>query len=83
MYRRLCQSVLSLTHWHGRHHRPDDAAGPERRSGGRSAVAGMIAVAVAVVALAGCEAGGPPGTPGSVNAYVHGSVTTGISVTGH
>jgi hypothetical protein len=47
------------------------------------ALAGMIAVAVAVVTLAGCESGGPPGTPGSVNAYVHGRVATGLSVTTH
>jgi len=47
------------------------------------ALAGIIAVAVAVVTLAGCEAGGPPGTPGAVTAYVHGSVATGISATTH
>nr|WP_294548736.1 hypothetical protein [uncultured Rhodopila sp.] len=43
----------------------------------------MIAVLVAVVALAGCEAGGPPGSPGSVTAYVHGSVATEVSATTH
>jgi len=33
----------------------------------------MIALAMVVVGLAGCEAAGaPPGTPGSMTAYVHG-----------
>jgi hypothetical protein len=37
-------------------------------------------IAVVLVALAGCDAGGPPGTPGSVNAYVHGRVETGFTI---
>jgi len=39
----------------------------------------MIAIAVAVVGLAGCEAASaPPGTPGSVTAYVHGQTVVTI-----
>jgi hypothetical protein len=37
------------------------------------AVSIMIAIAAAVIALAGCESGNaPPGGPGSITAYVHG-----------
>jgi hypothetical protein len=40
------------------------------------AVIGMIALAMA---LAGCDtAGAPPGTPGSVTAYVHGQTVVTI-----
>ena len=44
-------------------------------------LAGLVAVAAALAALAGCETGGPPGTPGSVTAYVHGRVATDVSAT--
>ncbi len=40
----------------------------------------LVAAGIIAVALAGCEAGGPPGTAGSVNAYVHGRVETGFTV---
>jgi hypothetical protein len=33
--------------------------------------------AVAAFALSGCEAGGPPGTPGSLTAHLNGSLVVG------
>jgi hypothetical protein len=39
----------------------------------------IAAVIVAMIAVAGCDAGtAPPGTPGSINVSLHGRVETGI-----
>jgi hypothetical protein len=45
------------------------------------ALAGMMALAMASVALGGCESGGTPGSPGSITTYVHGRVVTEMSAT--
>ncbi|HEY4172084.1 MAG TPA: hypothetical protein VGM42_03590 [Rhodopila sp.] len=46
----------------------------------RHILIGFVA-AMAMVALAGCDAsGGPPGTPGTATVSMHGSIGTSIGV---